>query len=135
MTISAGQEQNGLLIEAAAHRQQPRGDAARQCYAELPGEPSLQCQKANFAPNIGLAWSPKENFVLRGGYSITYAQEDLLEAVLSTVDINSGITGTSNITNAAGVISNPPALTPRLTRSRLPRRKTTSIPEAATYRD
>jgi len=106
------QEQNGLLIEPQLIDNNPVETLLGNATLNFQGNHLYNAQKANFAPNIGLAWSPKENFVLRGGYSITYAQEDLLEAVLSTVDINSGITGTSNITNAAGVISNPPALTP-----------------------
>jgi hypothetical protein len=106
------QEQNGLLLEPELINNSPQQTLLGNATLNFAGNHLYNAQKDNFAPNIGLAWSPRENFVLRGGYSITYAQEDMLEAVLATVDVNSGIVGTSNITNASGVISNPPALTP-----------------------
>ncbi len=106
------QETNGLLLEPQLINNNPVQTLLGNATLNFQGTHLYNAQKANFAPNIGLAWSPSEGFVMRAGYSITYAQEDLLEAVLSTVDINSGIVGTSNITNASGFISNPPALTP-----------------------
>lgn len=32
----------------------------------------LQAQKTNFAPRVGIAWSPSANMVVRGGYGIFY---------------------------------------------------------------
>src|SRR5262249_50159997 len=48
--------------------------------------------------------------VIRAGYSIAYAQDDILEAVLNTATANSGLVGTSSILNAFAFTAAPPAL-------------------------
>src|SRR5581483_8375244 len=47
----------------------------------------------NFAPNAGLAWDPfgDGKGSIRAGYSISYAQDDILEGVLTTATANSGL--------------------------------------------
>ncbi|MBZ5584111.1 MAG: TonB-dependent receptor [Acidobacteriia bacterium] len=106
------QERNGLLIQPQLINNDPAATLLGNATLTFQGNHLYHSQKNNFAPNVGLAWSPLgETFVLRAGYSIAYAQDDILEAVLSTVTANSGLTGTSAITNASGVVSAPPPLT------------------------
>jgi outer membrane receptor protein involved in Fe transport len=70
----------------------------------------------NFAPRIGLAWSPRENLVVRAGYGIFYirtAQLDVDNALKNnnTFSFNQFLTGTQ--ANAAGLLAfNPAALDP-----------------------
>ena len=103
-------EQNGLLIQPQLINNNPVQTLLGNASLTFQGDHLYNAQKTNFAPNVGLAWSPKEGLVFRGGYSITYAQEDILEAVLSTATVNSGLSSTSSITSAEGYISKPAAL-------------------------
>jgi hypothetical protein len=105
------QEQNGLLIQPELINNNPAETLLSDATLTFQGKHLYNAQKTNFAPNVGLAWSPRNNLVLRAGYSITYAQDDILEAVLNTVTVNTGLTGNSAIPNASGFISSPPALT------------------------
>ena len=106
-------ESNGLLIQPQLINNSPEQTLLSNATLTFQGKHMYTSQKDNFAPNVGLAWSPTAdgNLVIRAGYTITYAQEDILEGVLSTATANSGLTGTSSITNASGVVSAPPALT------------------------
>jgi hypothetical protein len=106
-------EQNGLLIQPQLIGNNPQATLLSNASLTFQGQHLYNSQKDNFAPNIGLVWSPlgDQKLVIRGGYSITYAQDDILEAVLTAATANSGLTGNSGITNASGVISAPPALT------------------------
>ena len=104
------EETNGLLIQPQLINNNPVQTLLGNATLNFQGTNLYNAQKDNFAPNVGLAWSPRENFVVRAGYSITYAQEDMLEAVLDTVSINTGLQATSNITNASGTLSSPTPL-------------------------
>jgi len=107
------QETNGLLIQPQLINNNPVTTLLSNASLTFQGTHLYNAQKTNFAPNVGLAWSPLgrgRNLVIRAGYSITYAQDDILEAVLNAATANSGLTGTSSISNAEGVISSPPAL-------------------------
>src|SRR5579872_5954439 len=106
-------ETNGLLIQPQLMNNNPEQTLLGNATLTFQGKHLYNAQKTNFAPNVGLAWSPFDSgrMVLRAGYSIAYAQDDILEAVLSTATANTGLVGTSSITNASGVISAPPKLT------------------------
>jgi hypothetical protein len=110
----AVQEQNGLLIQPQLINNNPQQTLLSNANLTFQGNHLYNSQKDNFAPNVGLAWSPlgsDKKLVVRGGYSISYAQDDILEAVLTTATANSGLTGNAAITNASGVVSAPPPLT------------------------
>jgi len=110
----AVQETNGLLIQPQIINNNPVATLLGNSSLTFQGTHLYNSQKDNFAPNVGLAWTPlgsARKLVIRGGYSISYAQDDILEAVLSTATANSGLTGSSAITNASGVVSAPPPLT------------------------
>ena len=104
------QETNGLLLQPELINNNPVQTLLGNATLNFAGTNLYQSQKDNFAPNVGLAWSPHEGFVVRAGYSITYAQEDMLEAVLDTDNINTGLQATSSITNAVGYVSSPAPL-------------------------
>ena len=107
-------EANGLLIQPQLINNDPRQTLLSNANLTFQGNRLYNSQKTNFAPNVGLAWSPRgvdKGLVIRGGYSISYAQDDVLEGVLTAATANSGLTGSSSITNAEGVVSAPPALT------------------------
>jgi hypothetical protein len=107
----AVQEQNGLLIQPQLIGNNPVTTLLSNSNLTFQGKHLYNSQKDNFAPNVGLAWSPLgDRFVLRAGYSITYAQDDILEAVLTTATANSGLTASSSIQNGAGFVSAPPPL-------------------------
>ncbi len=111
----AVQEQNGLLIQPQLIGNNPVTTLLSNANLTFQGKHLYNSQKDNFAPNVGLAWSPLgDKFVLRAGYSITYAQDDILEAVLTAAQANSGLTATSSIQNGSGFVSAPP-LSPRPT--------------------
>ncbi|HLJ49640.1 MAG TPA: TonB-dependent receptor [Bryobacteraceae bacterium] len=106
-------EQDGLLIQPQLINNNPVTTLLSNATLTFQGQNLYNTSKKNFAPNVGLAWSPFRDgkTVFRAGYSIAYANDDLLEAVLTTATANSGLTGTSSITNASGFISAPPSLT------------------------
>jgi hypothetical protein len=68
-----------------------------------------------FAPNLGLAWSPFADgkTAIRAGYSIAYVDDNLAYALSnSAVSTNAGLATTVSNTGLKGFISNPgPALT------------------------
>jgi hypothetical protein len=76
------------------------------------GKHMYNSSKHNIAPNVGVAWDVFGNgkTALRAGYSVAFAQDDILEAVLSTATANSGLTGTANLNNAFFFTAAPPSL-------------------------
>jgi hypothetical protein len=100
-------EQNGLLLQPQLINNNPVQTLLSNATLNFQGDHLYHSQRTNFAPNVGLAWSPKPSLVLRAGYSITYAQEDILEAVLTTAQANNGLSSTSGIVSAQGYISKP----------------------------
>jgi hypothetical protein len=69
----------------------------------------------NFAPNLGLAWSPSgdNKLAIRAGYSIAYVDDNIAYALSnSAVSTNSGLATTVSNAGLKGFISStPPALT------------------------
>lgn len=54
----------------------------------LPETAEIPEDKNNFAPRIGIAWSPKSNLVVRAGYGLFYLRR-------SQIDVTNAITGTN----------------------------------------
>jgi hypothetical protein len=105
-------EQDGLLIQPQLINNDPVATLLGNATLTFQGKHLYNSSKKNFAPNVGLAWSPFEGgkTVLRAGYSIAYAQDDILEAVINTASVNSGLVGTNSIPQAFAFASAPPAL-------------------------
>jgi hypothetical protein len=105
-------EQDGLLIQPQLINNDPVATLLGNATLTFQGKHLYNSSKKNFAPNVGLSWSPFEGgkMVVRAGYSIAYAQDDILEAVLNTAVANSGLVGTNSIPNAFAFASAPPAL-------------------------
>jgi hypothetical protein len=79
------------------------------------GRPWYSTGWHEFAPNLGLAWSPfgDNKTAIRAGYSIAYVDDNLAYALSnSAVSTNSGLATTVSNTGLTGFInSTPPALT------------------------
>ena len=105
-------ETNNLLIQPQLINNNPVQTLLGNATLNFQGQHLYNSSKHNFAPNVGLAWDVfgDGKSVLRAGYSIAYAQDDILEAVLTTATANSGLVGSSNIVNAFAFTAAPPAL-------------------------
>jgi hypothetical protein len=105
-------ETNDLLIQPQLINNNAAQTLLGNATLTFQGKHLYNSSKRNFAPNAGLAWDVFGNgkSVLRAGYSISLAQDDILEAVLNTVSVNSGIVGTSSIVNAFAFTAAPPPL-------------------------
>jgi hypothetical protein len=111
-------EANSLLIEPQLINNNPvqtlLGNAQLNFMGNSVGRPFYHKDLNNFAPNVGLAWDPfgDGKMAIRAGYSIAYAQDDLLEAVLTAATANTGIVGSTTLNNLNAFTSHPPALNP-----------------------
>ena len=79
------------------------------------GRPWYSPSMHEFAPNVGLAWSPFRDgkTAVRAGYSIAYVDDNLAYALSnSAVSTNAGLSTTVSNAGLSGFISNsPPSLT------------------------
>jgi Carboxypeptidase regulatory-like domain/TonB dependent receptor len=106
-------ETNNLLIQPQLINNNPVQTLLGNASLTFQGTHLYNSDWNNFAPHVGLAYDPfgKGKTVIRGGYTISYAQDDMLEAVLNTATANSGLTGASSILNAFAFTAAPPKLT------------------------
>jgi len=105
-------ETNNLLIQPQLINNNPVQTLLGNSNLTFQGQHLYNSSKHNFAPNVGLAWDflGDGKSVLRAGYSISYAQDDILEAVLNTATANSGIVGTTALSDTFAFASAPPSL-------------------------
>ena len=77
-----------------------------------PGHALYQTDKNNFAPNIGLAWDPfgSGRTSIRAGYTISYAQDNLVTTIANSGGTAAGLSAISAPTNLVGVLSSPPPI-------------------------
>jgi hypothetical protein len=106
-------ETSNLLIQPSLINNNPIQTLLSNASLTFQGSHLYNGDWNNFAPNVGLAWDPfgKGKTVVRAGYSIAYAQDDILEAVLTTATANSGLTGTVAPVNLFAFTAAPPTLT------------------------
>ena len=82
------------------------------------GRPYYNTSKKNFAPSIGFAWDVFGNgkTAVRGGYSLSYFNDDSIIAAQNYIGINAGLQNTVTNPNVSGpTVSNPPSIpTPTL---------------------
>jgi hypothetical protein len=76
------------------------------------GHPFYNRDLNNFAPNVGFAWDVfgTGKTAVRGGYSISYVNDDLLTTVRQDTQSAAGLTSTVTSSAANGLISAPPAI-------------------------
>src|SRR5204863_7323231 len=77
------------------------------------GRPFYKADKVNFAPNLGFAWDPFRDgkTSVRGGYSISFVNDNLVATFRSAVGQSSGLAFANTATNLTASLSNPPAVT------------------------
>ncbi len=105
-------ETDGLLIQPTLINNNPVTTLLSNASLNFVGSSLYHNDLHAFAPNLGLAWDARGNgkTVIRGGYSISYAQDDMLEAVLNTLSVNTGLQGTSGLQNLNAFAAAPPAI-------------------------
>jgi hypothetical protein len=71
------------------------------------GRPWYNRDYKNFAPNLGLAWDVFGNgkTAFRGGYAITYVNDQSIYAPETMTETNSGLQGLANATGLSGRVS------------------------------
>ena len=76
------------------------------------GRPYYNKDLNNFAPVLGVAWDVfgKGKTILRGGYSISYVNDDLITSVRQNVASAAGLSSSATNPSTAGVISAPPGI-------------------------
>ena len=81
------------------------------------GRPYYKASKKNFAPSLGFAWDVfgDGKTAVRGGYSLSYFNDDTIVAVQNYIGTNAGLQTTVGNPDVAGQLSNNP---PRLRRPR-----------------
>jgi hypothetical protein len=82
------------------------------------GRPYYNAQKTNFAPSVGFAWDVfgDGKTAVRGGYSLSYFNDDAIIAVQNYVGINAGLQNTVSNPDVANQLTNnlPQIPTPKL---------------------
>jgi hypothetical protein len=72
------------------------------------GRPFYNADRNNFAPNLGFAWDPfgKGDFVLRGGYSVNFVNDNHIQSIRNSVNTNAGLSQSVNRVGLTGTVSN-----------------------------
>ncbi|MEO8025822.1 MAG: TonB-dependent receptor, partial [Bryobacteraceae bacterium] len=105
-------ERDGLLIQPTLINNNAAQTLTGDATLNFAGRNLYNKDLNNFAPNVGFAWDVfgTGRTVVRGGYSIHFTNADVLEAVLATVSVNSGLVGTTTLNNLNTFASTAPKL-------------------------
>ena len=63
-----------------------------------------------FAPSVGVAWSLNEKTIIRGGYSLTYVNEDSVTAASNAINGNFGLVGAVSQTSLSSLFAGAPTV-------------------------
>jgi hypothetical protein len=76
------------------------------------GRPWYHRDLNNFAPNVGLAWdlSGSGKTVLRAAYSISYVDDENIQALNNSAVTNKGLVGISSSAGVTGLLRNSPSV-------------------------
>lgn len=109
-------EKNGLFIaprlqnnSAQASLMDP--NAVLDFIGGSSGRKFYNSDKNNFAPIIGLAWTPGSGkTVVRGGYSASFVNDSLITTVRNNVTTNNGLSFANSIVNQTANLTNAPVI-------------------------
>lgn len=76
------------------------------------GRPYYNKDMNNFAPSIGFAYdlTGKQKTVLRGGYSVSYVNDDTITAVRNNIGTNTGLSSSVTDTGLVATLAAPPSI-------------------------
>ena len=74
------------------------------------GRPFYKSDKNNFAPNLGMAWTIAPKTVLRGGYSISFVNDNLISTVRNNVGTANGLQSAATLPNLTATLANAPTI-------------------------
>ncbi|WP_321474601.1 carboxypeptidase regulatory-like domain-containing protein [uncultured Paludibaculum sp.] len=76
------------------------------------GRPYYNKDMNNFAPSIGFAYdlTGRQKTVLRGGYSISYVNDETLTAVRNNIGTNNGLSAAATDTDLVASLAAPPSI-------------------------
>jgi hypothetical protein len=77
------------------------------------GRKFYNADRNNFAPNLGFAWDPfkKGTTSIRGGYSISFVNDNLVTTYRSVVGQSSGLAFGNTLSNQVATLAAPPTVT------------------------
>jgi len=110
-------EKNGLYLLPKLQNNDPKASVLDpNAVLDFAGGPSgrkfYSADANNFAPNIGFAWAPFKDgkTSVRGGYSISYVNDNLSVSARSIVGYSAGLSSTGSLTGQTGLLANPPTI-------------------------
>ena len=110
-------ESNGLYLAPRLENNDPKAtvldpNAVLDFIGGPSGRPLYNASKNNFAPYAGVAYNVggKSKTVIRGGYSLAYAFDNLATTVRNNVATANGLQFANTVTNLVATLANPPTV-------------------------
>jgi hypothetical protein len=108
-------ETNGLYLSPRVENNDPKAtvldpNAVLDFIGGPSGRPLYHASKNNFAPYAGIAYNVGGNrkTVIRGGYSLAYAFDNLVTAIRNNVGTANGLQFANTVPNLVASLANPP---------------------------
>lgn len=112
-------EKNGLFLlpqglNAGNVRQLLLSNATYDYAGSAVGRPWYSADKNNFAPNVGFSWDlfGTSKTVLRGGYSVSFVNDQNIAALRNNVTTNSGLSSNRTLSGLTSRLSSPTVIPP-----------------------